>query len=74
MLESIRNKIMNKLESVESGTSVDTAKKEILGYVEVMFGLATGKKVSFAKTPEEEEKNPLQKKYDEIISKKGGED
>lgn len=74
VLENIRTKVMTKLESIESGTSVDTAKKEILNYVDFLFGMATGKKISFTKSPEGEEKSPLQRKYDEIISRKGGEE
>ena len=73
VLESVRSKIMAKLENVESGDKVDQAKKEIVSYMEFLIGMITGKKISFTKMPEEEEKLPLQKKYEEIISKKGGE-
>ena len=64
---------MNKLESVESGRAVDNAKQDILSYVEFLVGLVQGKKVSFAKSPEDEEKLPLQKKYEEFTSRKGEE-
>lgn len=74
VLESVRSKIMEKLENIESGDKVDTAKKEILSYMEFLVGLVQGKRISFAKTPEEEEKSPLQRKYEEITSKKGGEE
>lgn len=73
VLESVRSKIMEKLENMESGDKVDTAKKEILSYMEFLVGLVQGKRISFAKTPEEEEKSPLQKKYEEIVSRKSGE-
>ena len=73
VLESVRSKIMEKLENVESGDKVDTAKKEILSYMEFLVGLVQGKRISFAKSPEGEEKSPLQKKYDEMVSRKGGE-
>lgn len=69
VLESVRSKIMEKLENLESGTNVDTAKKEIVGFMELLVGLVQGKRISFAKTPEEE-KSPLQKKYEEIVSRK----
>ena len=72
-LEEIRKKVMAKLESVESGRAVDNAKQDILGYIEFLFGLATGKKISFEKT-EEEKKTPLQREYDKLMSKKGGEE
>ena len=74
VLESVRTKIMAKLENVESGDKVDQAKKEILSYMEVLVGMATGKRISFTKLPDEEEKSPLQRKYDELISKKGGDE
>ena len=74
VLESVRSKIMKKLEDVESGDKVDTAKKEILSYMEFLVGLVQGKRISFAKTPEQEEKSPLQKRYEEITSRKGGEE
>lgn len=68
-LEGVREKITKKLESVESGTSVDIAKQEILSYVDFLVGLIQGKKVSFAKTPEEIEMTPLKKKFDRWTSK-----
>lgn len=74
VLEAVRGKIMQKLEDVESGDKVDTAKKEILSYMEFLVGLVQGKRISFAKTQEEEEKSPLQKKYEEIVSRKGSEE
>ena len=73
VLESVTGKIRERLEKIESGTSVDTAKKDILSYVEFMVGLLQGKKASFARTPEDEEKTPLQKKYEDLISKKSEE-
>lgn len=73
-LEAVRTKIMAKLEDVESGDKVDQAKKDILSYMEFLVGMATGKKISFTKMPEDEGKSPLQKRYDEIVSKKGGEE
>ena len=74
VLESVRNKIMAKLEDVESGDKVDIAKKEIVSYMELLIGMITGKRIGFTKLPEDEGKSPLQKKYEEIISKKSGEE
>ena len=74
VLESVRTKIMAKLENVESGDKVDQAKKDILSYMEFLVGMATGKKISFTKMPEDEGKSPLQRKYDEMVSRKGGEE
>lgn len=69
--EGIREKIMKKMESIESGDSVDNAKKEILGYINLLIGLVKGEKVSFASIPKEEEPEPLKREFEKMIGSKG---
>lgn len=69
-LEKVRDSVTKKLEDLQSGTSVESAKQEILSDVNFLIGLLQGKKVTFAKAPVsegEEEMTPFRKQFEENI-------